>query len=224
VVADGFCPACGKLAPLGEFLQCVRRRRGLLLIDDTQSLGIFGTGASAADPYGRGGGGSLRAAGLQEEEDVISISSLAKAFGAPLAVLAGSRRQMLDFDQASQTRVHCSPPSIAVLNAAFQALARNRVEGNSRRRHVAALVHLLRSSLPGSFSHEGIFPVQTISHPCAGEFHRRLTAGGIQTVLRASPQGLPADLTILITAAHTARQVRTLTTTLQNIPEPTCLA
>src|SRR5262249_58173794 len=41
VVVDGFCPACGRRAPLAEYLQCVRRRRGLLLIDDTQALGIF---------------------------------------------------------------------------------------------------------------------------------------------------------------------------------------
>ena len=224
VIADGFCPACGKLAPLADFLQCVRRRRGLLLIDDTQSLGIFGTGASALDPYGRGGGGSLRAASLHEEEDVISISSLAKAFGAPLAVLSGSRGQMLNFTEASQTRVHCSPPSIAVLSAAREALARNRAEGDARRRRLAALVNLLRSKLAGSFAHEGAFPVQTISDPCAGGLHSHLTARGIHTVLRAPPQGRPEYLTILITAAHTASQVQILTATLQNIPEATCLA
>ena len=224
VVADGFCPACGKLAPLADFLKCVRRRRGLLLIDDTQSIGIFGTGASAVDPYGRGGGGSLRAAGLQEEDDVISISSLAKAFGAPLAVLAGSRRQVQGFNEASQTRVHCSPPSIAVLSAAHKALERNRSEGDARRRRLAGLVHLLRSKLPRAFAHDGVFPVQTIAHPRAAGLHSRLTARGIHTVLRASPEGRPTYLTILITAAHTASQVQNLTNTLQNISEPTCLA
>ena len=222
VVVDGFCPACGKLAPLADFLQCVRRRRGLLLIDDTQSLGIFGTGASAVDPFGRGGGGSLRAAGLHEEEDVMSISSLAKAFGAPLAVLAGARRLVLDFDGASQTRVHCSPPSLAALNAALHALALNRAEGDSRRRRLAVLVQLLRSRLPRSIAQQGIFPVQTISDPCAEGLHRHLTAQGIQTVLGASPQCRAAWLTILVNATHTALQVQTLTETLQNIPEATC--
>ena len=46
------------------------------------------------------------------------VSSLAKAFGAPLAVLAGSDAFMTVFEQESATRMHCSPPSVAVIAAA----------------------------------------------------------------------------------------------------------
>jgi 8-amino-7-oxononanoate synthase len=222
VVADGFCPACGKLAPLADYLQCVRRRRGLLLIDDTQALGIFGAGASPADPYGRGGGGSLRAAGMEGEDDVIAISSLAKAFGTPLAVLTGSRRLVLSFDAASQTRMHCSPPSLAVLTAARHALLRNQRDGDRLRRRLRALVQALRSQLPYEIAHEGLFPVQTVESAKAEALHGQLLSHGIQTVLRASTSGRPDYLTILLTAAHSLAEVQTLTRTLQNTAEMLC--
>lgn len=42
VVADGFCPRCGRPAPLADYLDAVRGFAGSLLIDDTQALGILG--------------------------------------------------------------------------------------------------------------------------------------------------------------------------------------
>ena len=42
VVADGFCPRCGRPAPVSDYLDEARRLGGSLLIDDTQALGIFG--------------------------------------------------------------------------------------------------------------------------------------------------------------------------------------
>ena len=64
---------------------------GLLVIDDTQALGIFGKRTKGESPYGSGGGGSLRWHALQTPR-IVAVSSLAKAFGAPVAVVAGSAR------------------------------------------------------------------------------------------------------------------------------------
>ena len=41
VIADGYCPACGGPAPIGDYLDIVRRFGGLLVLDDTQSLGVL---------------------------------------------------------------------------------------------------------------------------------------------------------------------------------------
>jgi 8-amino-7-oxononanoate synthase len=224
VIADGFCPACGQLAPLLDFLQCVRRHSGVLLIDDTQGLGIFGAQPSSTDPYGLGGGGSLCAAGLEREEDVICISSLAKAFGAPLAVLSGPGRLVHAFEAASQTRVHCSPPSLPALAAAASALLRNRNEGGRRRRKLASLTYALRSRLQSAIAHRGLFPVQTIVHPCADGLYQYLLSRGIQTVLPASPGGRADRLTILLTAAHTLFQVEVLSKHFEVLPEALCIA
>jgi hypothetical protein len=60
-----------------------------LVIDDTQALGILGHSPGPHAPYGKGGGGSLQWAGIGGP-DVLVVSSLAKGFGAPVAVLAGS--------------------------------------------------------------------------------------------------------------------------------------
>ncbi|HSY25297.1 MAG TPA: hypothetical protein VK841_24395, partial [Polyangiaceae bacterium] len=59
VATDGFCPSCGEFAPLAEYLQAVHAKGGLLVVDDTQALGVFGTPSPDA-PYGSEGGGSLQ--------------------------------------------------------------------------------------------------------------------------------------------------------------------
>lgn len=108
IVADGFCPECGRPAPLGEYLQCVTGHGGYVVLDDTQALGIWGTGPGPRDPYGLGGGGSLRLHRLRSPH-VILGSSLAKGFGVPVAVLSGSGRLIQSFRRRSQTQVHTSP-------------------------------------------------------------------------------------------------------------------
>ena len=60
VVTDGWCPRCGRPAPLHEYLQQVRRFRGRLIVDDTQALGVLGRRDRAGTPYGWGGHGVLK--------------------------------------------------------------------------------------------------------------------------------------------------------------------
>src|SRR5262245_4280267 len=87
VVTDGFCPGCGKAAPISADAAALRSKRGYLVVDDTQAVGILGGGRTSAQPYGFGGSGSLRWSNVQEP-GVVAVSSLAKGFGVPLAVLA----------------------------------------------------------------------------------------------------------------------------------------
>ena len=90
--------------------------------------------------------------------------SLAKGLGAPIAVLAGSRATVKQFEFQSETRIHSSPPSVAHIRAAFHALAQNQVLGEGLRqilvRHVTYLRDLLGAagfSLGGS-----LVPIQTL--------------------------------------------------------------
>src|SRR5205814_1304497 len=80
VVADGYCPSCGTAAPISEYLDCVKPFDGLVVLDDTQALGIFGHSAKGDRPYGRSGGGSLQHQGVRNGR-VVLVSSLAKGFG-----------------------------------------------------------------------------------------------------------------------------------------------
>ena len=130
VVADGYCPSCGRVAPIPAYADIARGSGGYLVLDDTQALGILGELPTRANPYGSGGGGSLRWHGTFGPHIVVG-SSLAKGFGAPLAVLSGSRELIDRFRDRSETRIHCSPPSVAVIHAAHRAMQVNRRHGET---------------------------------------------------------------------------------------------
>ena len=67
----------------------------------------------------------------------------------------------------SETNVHCSPPSIAILNAARRALEINSRVGNELRSQLARRVRQFRARLRemGLSSTGGLFPVQTLKIP-----------------------------------------------------------
>ena len=204
VVADGFCPACGVPAPLRAYLDCVAPRDGLVLLDDTQSLGIFGESPGRSGPYGSGGGGSLPAAGVRDRR-VVVVSSLAKAFGAPLAMLAGPAAVVSAFENRGSTRVHCSPPSAAAIAAAANALAVNRRSGDALRATLAARVQRFRRGLGKLAASASLFPVQALRLPARVD-PRKLYEGlgkrGVQTVLSRGDDGGRARVTFVLTARH----------------------
>ena len=206
IVTDGFCPECGKVAPLAEYLKAAREHNGYLIIDDTQALGILGHSPSAEFPYGKAGGGALRFTNVQGSE-VLMISSLAKGFGVPLALLAGGKAMIAHFEAQSETRVHCSPPSVAVLRAAESALAENEMNGEVLRLQLAQLVRRFRDRLhrTGVKTSGGLFPVQTITPRNDAEainLHQRLLQNGVRTVLHRGRNGRQARLSFILTAAH----------------------
>ncbi len=210
VVADGFCPGCGKSAPLADYLALVRAHRGLLVTDDTQALGVLGRAPNLRMPYGHGGGGSLPWSGVSGP-DVLVFSSLAKAFGVPLAVLAGSADRIRCFVRRSVTRVFCSPPSIATLRAAERALTCDRRIGSARRAALLGIVRRFRRGVKaaGLALSRGIFPVQAIlgspGLPAAA-LHRRLEARRVRSVLNRGEDGNPR-VTFLLTSRHAPAEI-----------------
>jgi 8-amino-7-oxononanoate synthase len=211
LVTDGFCPGCGKPAPLSDHLETLRSAGGRLIVDDTQALGIFGDSASSDAPYGRGGGGMLPRLQIGGP-DVLVISSLAKAFGAPIAVLSGGRSGLQAFEANSETRIHCSPPAQPVIRAAEQALNINRKYGDRLRLRLASLVKRFRHSAEnaGFRFTGGIFPVQTLAPASKADtrrLHERLLHQGVRTVLRRALHGNGARLSFVITARHTPESI-----------------
>jgi 8-amino-7-oxononanoate synthase len=207
VVTDGYCPSCGAPAPIRAYAELARRAGGYLVLDDTQALGILGEQPSDANPYGTGGGGSLRWHGAFGPHIIVG-SSLAKGFGAPLAALSGSRALIDRFRERSETRIHCSPPSIAAIHAARQALQLNRRHGETLRRRLLELVLRLRQRLiaAGLMPVGGLpFPVQSFradrSSPVARLF-RWLRHGGVRVLLTRGCKAAAERLTFLVTARH----------------------
>lgn len=207
VVTDGFSPARGRAAPLADYVECVEPQGGLVVVDDTQALGVFGKSPEVAPPYGIGGGGSLWPLGLRRSA-VLVVSSLAKAFGVPMAMIGGPARMVTMFRQRSQTRVHCSPPSAVALAAARRALEDNRRFGDALRRRLAACVARFRKGLwaLGLLAIPGCFPVQPIHLPVgrrAEPLYAALLRRGVQPVLqRASAAEGGSRIGFIFNARH----------------------
>lgn len=137
----------------------------------------------------------------------MSVASLAKGFGVPVAALCGTHSLVQRFERASETLVHCSPPSVPTLLAANRALQENRVRGDSRRFALASLVRRFRTQLKkiGFEARGGLFPIQNIenlSGRAAVVHFRRLRQFGVQTILRQLNNSRHPQIAFVITARH----------------------
>ncbi|GIH06920.1 hypothetical protein Rhe02_49870 [Rhizocola hellebori] len=207
VVADGLCTGCGRAYPVAEVVAFLDRYRATLLLDDTQALGILGV--KSGQPYGSGGGGSVAHAGVSHSS-VLAVSSLAKAFGAPVACVAGPARIVGKLRTAGSA-VHSSPPSQVDIAAATHAVDRNAADGDRLRTALAHRVRMLRRvtarqdlTLVG-----GLFPVQSTPVIAVGAGRwllDRLAANGVRGVLRQTCRGGSA-VTLVVTAVHSFADV-----------------
>jgi 8-amino-7-oxononanoate synthase len=212
VVCDGFCAGCGRSAPLADYARLAQGSGARLLVDDTQALGLYGRAPAALPPYGSGGGGSLVRWALPRA-GVIVVASLAKALGAPLAMLAGPRPWVEAFARESDTLVHCSPPSGADVAAARAAIAWNARHGDARRARLAAAVATFRRALQrqGLRAGGGSFPVQRLLMPssrAAQTLSAALARRGIDTVVQRSRCTRQSSVTFIINARHGAAELQ----------------
>lgn len=196
IVSDGWLPGSDRQPPLARYAALAERHRGYLVLDDTQALGILGPA----------GGGSLRRWQLGGPHLVVG-ASLAKGFGVPLAVLAGSRALVRHFEAASETRMHASPPSVAAIQAAARALVLNRQHGDALRERLFGLLARWRAGLveAGLVASGGGFPVQSlppVADVGARTLHARLLARQVRTVLHRDRLGGGARVSFLFTATH----------------------
>jgi 8-amino-7-oxononanoate synthase len=142
------------------------------------------------------------------------VCSLAKAFGAPLAALSGTRHLVRCFEARSFTRVHSSPPSAAATRSAARALDINESAGKLLRGRLAARIDQFRSGLRRAGLHPrgGHFPVQVLAPPEVADppaAHARLRQAGVVAVLTGGPEGRSSELTFLLTARHTWQDIDT---------------
>ena len=218
VLTDGMCPACGTPAPLEEYWQSVRNYDGLLVIDDTQALGI----------WGKRGGGSLHEAQLGRKEDVVVISSLAKAFGAPIAALSGSAHVVREFVARSETRVHTSPPSLAHVAAAARALSWNQLYGDRTRSRLDRLTRLFQRRIfeeLGTLPIGGNFPVQSLCSLDGEAVHQGLREQGIEALLLRERRTHPGiRVSFLLRADHSTHDIEAVAGAIASCKEALCLS
>jgi 8-amino-7-oxononanoate synthase len=135
IVTDGVFSMDGDVAPLAELVGLARRHRCRLLVDEAHATGCIGPG----------GRGSVAAAGLTGEVDVI-VGTLGKALGGYGAYVCGSR-ELADFLINSARPFIFStappPPVVAAASAALDVL----VERPDRVERLRANAAALRSGL-----------------------------------------------------------------------------
>lgn len=212
VLVDGISPAAGGAAPLRAYLEVARRGGGLLVVDDTQAAGILGEPGGAVPAWGRGGGGSLPHHGLRRAPDVLLLTSFAKALGAPLAALGGSPELIERYRSGADTRVHCSPVSVAAVRALEHALVSNRDHGERLRWLAARAVVRFRRRLGelGVHADGGSLPVQALPQlplKAAAALHRHLLAHGIYAVPQRRLAGAAGREVFVLTARTTDADV-----------------
>lgn len=214
IVSDGWCTPCGIALPLQAYLSVLKPLGGLLVLDDTQALGVLGKKPTRQMPYGFGGGGVIPWLDIKDSGVLIG-SSLAKGFGVPVAVAAGSYFWMKKLIQNSLSQIHCSPPSNAEFRAMQHAFQINTQNGDHLRQLLLNNVLFFKKALlsTGIDTSGGIFPVQMlkgISKEAAHYLLDRLSENGIQAVMVKNNENASSACFIL-RADHTIKDIRQIT-------------
>lgn len=207
LVTDGWCPGCGRPAPLAGLRRTAAATGGAVIVDDTLAFGVLGRRRSPDDPFGDGTG-TVRWAGLAHD-GIVWVASLAKAYGSPLAVVTGDRATVARLADAG-SRWHCSPPPPSDLVAALAALSDPRgAAGRQRlRRNVLRVRHDL---LAGGLRPVGrAFPVVGVP-PRRGtdpvRWRDLLAARGVDAVVQRPRCTTGPLLTLHVRADHTPAQL-----------------
>lgn len=142
VVTDGLCGSCLRPAPLAALAAVARTTTGWLVVDDTLAAGVLGRRTPGVGPLGAGGAGTAAFVGAPAD-DLVVVSSLAKGYGVPLAVMTGPGVVVDRARRLGSARTHASGPTGADV-AALAALAPPD-ELERRRRRLARLVDRTRT-------------------------------------------------------------------------------
>jgi 8-amino-7-oxononanoate synthase len=147
IVTDGVFSMDGDVAPLPVLADLSRRHRCRLLVDEAHATGCIGPG----------GRGSVAAAGLTDEVDVI-VGTLGKALGGYGAYVCGSAKTVDFLVNSARPFIFSTappPPAVAAAQAALGLLVEHPKRVERLRANAAALREGLRS--------EGLEPIGSVT-------------------------------------------------------------
>ena len=207
VLADGVCTGCGRVPPLDQYADVIRRVEGLLVIDDAQGFGLLGATPTQESLYGRGGGGVMKYLGLSSEH-IITVASLAKTFGVSIAVVSATVELIKEIKAFGRTSTHCTSPRPAVLQTATGMLTSNQISGDLQRFQLLKNVQDFRAlaESAGIRPYGGIFPIQTIFVPNVERAQRRCTRAGIKPMFTSQDENRLA-ISFIVSTRHSKRDL-----------------
>ena len=203
IVTDGVFSMDGDIAPLEEIVELAQRHDARVMVDDAHGTGAIG-------PYGRG---SVAAAGLDDEVDVV-VGTLGKALGSygayvccdePMAKYLINTARTLIFSTA------LSPPAVAAAMAALELL-REQPRRVEKLQHNARVLRdaLAAEGVPVTGSTTQIVPLLVgDASDAARACERALESGVFAQAIR--PPTVPAGtsrLRLAVMASHTTSELR----------------
>jgi glycine C-acetyltransferase len=172
IITDGVFSMDGDLAPLKELVHLARRHRCRLMVDEAHATGALGPG----------GRGSVAAAELSGEVDVV-IGTLGKALGSYGAYACASAETVEYLVNAARPFVFTTalPPPVASAALAALELLESEPDRVGRLRHNAMTLRqaLDAEGLPAGGSDTQIVPVQIGDADVAMELCERALARGV---------------------------------------------
>jgi 8-amino-7-oxononanoate synthase len=209
IVTDGVFSMDGDLAPLADLASLARRYRCMLMVDEAHATGCMGPG----------GRGSVAAAGLTGEVDVI-VGTLGKALGGYGAYVCGSRELTDYLINTSRPFIFSTappPPVVAAASAALELLIERPDRVERLRSNAAALRAGLREQdLEPIGSDTQIVPLIVGEADDAMAVCERLLTDGIfaQAIRPPTvPEGT-SRLRLAVMASHTRSELREAARTL----------
>ncbi len=210
LLTDGLCGSCLQPAPLGELAGIADRHDGELVVDDTMATGVLGRRGPTARVFGSDGSGTAAWLGLSSD-GWVTVASLAKGLGAPVAVVTGRPDRIGRIRTDGPTRVHAGPPTSSDVGALAQALA---ADLGPRRARLASTVVRVRAVVDDlGLRPLGIpFPVVATEGGRRDplELHRALAAAGVRSLATTGRCTGRPTLTICLRADHVPAEVRRL--------------
>jgi 8-amino-7-oxononanoate synthase len=172
IVTDGVFSMDGDIAPLPELARLARRHRCRLMVDEAHATGAIGPG----------GRGSVAAAGLGEEVDVI-VGTLGKALGSYGAYVCATGELVEYLLNCARPFIFSTappPPTVAAGLAALQLLASDPRRVEQLRSNAAVLrAAMAAEGLPTGDAETQIVPLPVGDAGPAMELSERLLEGGV---------------------------------------------
>ena len=142
VAVDGVYSMSGAYADLHGLLDVAERHDALLYVDDAHGIGVVGSDPTTDRPYGTGGGGIVRHAGLGYER-IVYVGGLSKAFSSLAAFVTCRDTAERHAVETASTMVFSGPIPVASLASALAGLAVNEREGDAMRDRLWSLTRRL---------------------------------------------------------------------------------
>lgn len=207
IVTESVFSMDGNIAPLREIVELKERYGAVLFLDEAHAVGI----------RGQGGRGLADELGLSAHIE-IQMGTLGKALGSSGGYIAGSRHLIDVITNRARSFIFSTAPPASMSAATSAALdICMGKEGDKRRTHLRQLTSLLHPNIPAA-----IFPVILGDEEKAMRASQRLEELGFY-VPAIRPPTVPQNtsrLRISLSAAHEAKNIRTLAEALRNFPTP----